>query len=90
VVPKHLSERDFGKLLAHPPAPRALPKSPSLPALVLVDGGRVFAPSLCSDLVNSGEAAAASPAGWKVDGSWVKAPVPCEHRLPAAREGMVV
>lgn len=65
----HLSESDFGKMLGHPSAPNALPKSPSLPALAPVDVGTVSPPYPCGNLVNSGEAAAASSAGWKWDGS---------------------
>lgn len=40
----HLSESDFGKVLGHPYAPNALPKSPSLPALPPVDVGGLFFP----------------------------------------------
>lgn len=61
-------------MLAHPPAPNALLKSPSPPALAAVDGGEmVFPPFPLRQPGEYWEAAAASPVGWKPDESRTKA-----------------
>lgn len=77
-------------MLAHPPAPNASLKSPSLACLGFGGWGEWFFPLLSAAIVNIGEAATASPAGWKLDGSWMKAFMPYKHWLPAAWEGTVV
>lgn len=80
IYKNHLSESNFGKVLAHPSAPNALPKSPSLSALAQPDVGDCFSPYPCVSLVNSGEAAAASSTSWKLDGSWMEALVPYKQQ----------